>query len=105
MQATSPSAGFAEQAEDALRARMGLLLETAPSVVYSFAASGDYAPTVIREDVRRDARLLLDDYQKHRAQGAAMAIEPQGANELLTRLKKFTESDRDARVRGPQPSC
>ena len=34
----------AEQAEDALKARMALLLESAPAVVYSFKATGDYRP-------------------------------------------------------------
>ncbi len=55
----------AEQAEDALRARMGLLLETAPAVVYSFAASGDYAPTFISENVKRVLGYCPDEYLKH----------------------------------------
>jgi len=54
----------AEQAEDALRARMGLLLETAPAVVYSFAASGDYAPTFISENVKRVLGYCPDEYLK-----------------------------------------
>jgi adenylate cyclase len=36
----------AEEAEDRARERLALLLETAPSVIYSFKASGDYAPTL-----------------------------------------------------------
>ena len=48
----------AEQAEDALKARMALLLESAPAVVYSFKATGDFAPTFISENVKRRARLL-----------------------------------------------
>ena len=55
----------AEQAEDALRARMGLLLERAPAVVYSFAASGDYAPTFISENVKRVLGYCPDEYLKH----------------------------------------
>jgi PAS domain S-box-containing protein len=43
----------AEEAEDALQARMALLLETAPAVVYSFKATGDFAPTFISENIKR----------------------------------------------------
>ncbi len=52
----------AEQAEDALRARMALLLETAPAVVYSFAASGDFAPTFISENIKRVLGYCPDEY-------------------------------------------
>ena len=55
----------AEQAEDALRARMALLLETAPAVVYSFAASGDFAPTFISENVKRVLGYCPDEYLKN----------------------------------------
>ena len=32
---------------------MALLLESAPAVVYSFKATGDFAPTFISENVKR----------------------------------------------------
>ena len=48
----------AEAAEDAARARLSALLESAPSVIYSFKASGDYAPTFVRREHQTPARLL-----------------------------------------------
>ena len=55
----------AEEAEDALKARMALLLETAPAVVYSFKASGDFAPTFISENVKRVLGYCPDEYLKN----------------------------------------
>jgi PAS domain S-box-containing protein len=55
----------AEQAEDALQARMALLLETAPAVVYSFGATGDFAPTFISENVKRVLGYCPDEYLKN----------------------------------------
>ena len=55
----------AEQAEDALRARMALLLESAPAVVYSFKATGDFAPTFISENVKRVLGYCPDEYLKN----------------------------------------
>jgi adenylate cyclase len=43
----------AEEAEDAARARLSVLLETAPAVIYSFKARDDYAPTFISENIKR----------------------------------------------------
>ena len=55
----------AEQAEDALKARIALLLESAPAVVYSFAATGDFAPTFISENVKRVLGYCPDEYLKN----------------------------------------
>ncbi|MGH6824185.1 PAS domain-containing protein [Methyloceanibacter sp.] len=55
----------AEQAEDALKARISLLLESAPAVVYSFAATGDFAPTFISENVKRVLGYCPDEYLKN----------------------------------------
>lgn len=52
----------AEAAESALKARFALMLQTAPSVVYSFKASGDFAPTFISENVKRVLGYAPDDY-------------------------------------------
>jgi adenylate cyclase len=41
----------AEEAEDALQARVAVLLESAPAVIYSFKATGDYAPTFVSENI------------------------------------------------------
>jgi PAS domain S-box-containing protein len=43
----------AEAAEDAVRRRLSTLLESAPAVIYSFKASGDFAPTFISENIKR----------------------------------------------------
>jgi PAS domain-containing protein len=43
----------AEASEDAARARLSALLESAPAVIYSFKASGDYAPTFVSENIKR----------------------------------------------------
>ena len=54
----------AEEAEDALQARLALLLETAPAVIYSFKASGDYAPTFVSENIKRLIGYCPDKYLK-----------------------------------------
>ena len=55
----------AEEAEDALQARLALLLETAPAVIYSFKASGDYAPTFVSENIKRLIGYCPDKYLKN----------------------------------------
>jgi adenylate cyclase len=54
----------AEEAEDRTRERLALLLETAPSVIYSFKASGDYAPTFVSENIKRLLGYCPDEYLK-----------------------------------------
>jgi PAS domain S-box-containing protein len=43
----------AEAAEDAARGRLSTLLESAPAVIYSFKASGDFAPIFVSENIKR----------------------------------------------------
>ena len=43
----------AEAAEAHARARLNGLLESAPSVIYSFKAHGDFAPTFVSENIKR----------------------------------------------------
>ena len=54
----------AEQAENAARARFDLLLHGAPAVVYSFKATGDYAPTFVSDNIKRVLGYEPDDYLK-----------------------------------------
>jgi PAS domain S-box-containing protein len=54
----------AEEAEDRARERLALLLDTAPSVIYSFKASGDYAPTFVSENIKRLLGYCPDEYLK-----------------------------------------
>ena len=43
---------------------MALLLESAPAVVYSFKATGDFAPTFISENVKRVLGYCPDEYRR-----------------------------------------
>jgi PAS domain S-box-containing protein len=55
----------AEVAEDAARARLSVLLESAPAVIYSFKASGDYAPTFVSENIKRLLGYCPEKYLEH----------------------------------------
>jgi len=55
----------AEEGEDAARARLSALLETAPSVIYSFKARDDYAPTFISENIKRLLGYCPEKYLEH----------------------------------------
>ena len=55
----------AEEAEDRSRERLALLLDTAPSVIYSFKASGDYAPTFVSENIKRLLGYCPEKYLEH----------------------------------------
>ena len=72
----------AEEAEDALQARLALLLESAPAVIYSFKASGDYAPTFVSENIKRllgycpDKYLQNADFWRKRVQTTLPTLKP-----------------------------
>lgn len=55
----------AEEGGDAARARLAALLETAPSVIYSFKARDDYAPTFISENIKRLLGYCPEKYLEH----------------------------------------
>ena len=55
----------AEQAESAARARFDLMLHSAPAVVYSFAATGDFTPTFVSDNIKRVLGYTPDDYLTH----------------------------------------
>ncbi len=55
----------AEAAEDSARARLSALLESAPAVIYSFKASGDYAPTFVSENIKRLLGYCPEKYLEH----------------------------------------
>ena len=52
----------AEEAEDAARRRLSTLLESAPAVIYSFKASGDFAPIFVSENIKRLLGYRPDEY-------------------------------------------
>ncbi len=55
----------AEAAEDAARGRLSALLESAPSVIYSFKAKDDYAPTFVSENIKRLLGYCPEKYLEH----------------------------------------
>ena len=55
----------AEAARETSRARMSLLLGAAPAVVYSFAASGDFAPTFVSASIERMLGYRPEEYLEH----------------------------------------
>jgi PAS domain S-box-containing protein len=55
----------AEEAEDAARRRLSTLLKSAPAVIYSFRASGDFAPIFVSENIERLLGYSPDEYLKN----------------------------------------
>ena len=83
----------AEEAEDALQARLALLLETAPAVVYSFKASGDYAPTFVSENIKRLIGYCPDKYLKN-ADFWRKRVHPEDLPHVETEQVKLFEQGR-----------
>jgi two-component system sensor histidine kinase/response regulator len=54
----------AEEARERARQRLDLLLRAAPVVVYSFAASGDFAPTYVSASIGSMLGYRVDEYLK-----------------------------------------
>jgi len=57
----------AEDAEAGTQVRLSLLLGAAPAVVYSFAASGDFAPTFVSDNIQGMLGYRPDEYMKDAA--------------------------------------
>jgi PAS domain S-box-containing protein len=55
----------AEEARETARSRLTLLLGAAPSVIYSFAASGDFAPTFVSTNIAHMLGYSPDQYLQH----------------------------------------
>jgi PAS domain S-box-containing protein len=83
----------AEEAEDALQARLALLLETAPAVIYSFKASGDYAPTFVSENIKRLLGYCPDKYLKN-ADFWRKRVHPEDLPQVEAEQVKLFEQDR-----------
>ena len=83
----------AEEAEDALQARLALLLETAPAVIYSFKASGDYAPTFVSENIKRLIGYCPDKYLKN-ADFWRKRVHPEDLPHVEAEQVKLFEQDR-----------
>jgi len=54
-----------QQAEHAARKRISTLLSQSPSVVYSFKATGDFAPTFVSENIHFLFGYEVEDYMTH----------------------------------------
>jgi two-component system sensor histidine kinase/response regulator len=57
----------AEEARQKVRARLDLLLSAAPAVIYSFAASGDFAPTFVSDNIAGLFGYSAEEYLKNAA--------------------------------------
>jgi PAS domain S-box-containing protein len=57
----------AEEMREKVRARLDLLLGAAPAVIYSFAASGDFAPTFVSDNIEAMLGYRPDEYLKDAA--------------------------------------
>jgi PAS domain S-box-containing protein len=55
----------AEEARETARSRLTLLLGAAPSVIYSFAAYGDFAPTFVSANIAHMLGYSPDQYLEH----------------------------------------
>jgi two-component system sensor histidine kinase/response regulator len=55
----------AEEAREAARQRLDLLLSAAPVVVYSFAATGDFAPSFVSASIHHLLGYHPDEYLRH----------------------------------------
>jgi PAS domain S-box-containing protein len=83
----------AEEAEDAAQARLALLLESAPAVIYSFKASGDYAPTFVSENLKRLLGYCPDKYLKN-ADFWRSRVHPDDLAHVEAEQAKVFEQDR-----------
>jgi PAS domain S-box-containing protein len=55
----------AEEAENAAQRRLSTLLESAPAVIYSFKASGDFAPIFVSNNIKHLLGYGPDEYRKN----------------------------------------
>jgi PAS domain S-box-containing protein len=55
----------AEEASDALRARMAQLLTGSPAVIYSYRATGDFAPSFVSANIRDWLGYETEEYLQH----------------------------------------
>jgi len=83
----------AERAEDQARERLALLLDSAPSVIYSFKASGDYAPTFVSENIKRLLGYCPDEYLKDAAFWRAR-VHPDDIDSVEAEQALFFERER-----------
>jgi two-component system, sensor histidine kinase and response regulator len=80
----------AEEAQASAQARLSVLLGAAPSVVYSFAASGDFAPTFVSDNIQNMLGYRPDEYLKDAAFWRAH-VHPEDLEEIETEQEHLFE--------------
>jgi two-component system sensor histidine kinase/response regulator len=81
----------AEEAQDQARARLDLLLRAAPAVIYSFKASGDFAPTFVSDNIEGMLGYRPDEYLKDAAFWRAH-VHPEDLTELEAEQAQLFET-------------
>ncbi|MGH6891011.1 MAG: PAS domain-containing protein, partial [Dongiaceae bacterium] len=81
----------AKGAEEDARARLSLLLGAAPVVVYSFRASGDFAPTFVSDSIRGMLGYRPDEYLAN-ADFWRLCVHPEDLSRVETEQGRLFES-------------
>ena len=79
----------AKEAEEGARARLSLLLGAAPVVVYSFRASGDFAPTFVSDSIQGMLGYRPEEYLKNADLGRDVSILKTSPKSKLSRPRYF----------------
>jgi len=82
----------AEEAESAAQIRLSTLLESAPAVIYSFKATGDFAPVFVSDNIKRLLGYFPDEYLKN-ADFWRERVHPDDLRRVETEQAKLFEGD------------
>ena len=63
-----------KEAQAAAEQRLARLLSSSPAVIYSFKATGDFAPTFVSENIRAVFGYAPEEYLEHPYSGATGSI-------------------------------
>jgi two-component system, sensor histidine kinase and response regulator len=85
----------AKEAEEGARARLSLLLGAAPVVVYSFRASGDFAPTFVSDSIQGMLGYRPDEYLEN-ADFWRSCVHPEDLARVETEQGQLFEGGRHA---------
>ena len=83
----------AEEAVNAARERLSTLLESAPAVIYSFKASGDFAPTFVSSNIKRQLGYSPEEYLEH-ADFWRTRVHPEDIDAVEAEQAKLFEAGR-----------
>src|SRR5262249_54798833 len=85
----------AEDARAGAQARLHILLDAAPSVIYSFAASGDFAPTFVSANIKSLLGYEPQEYLEH-ADFWRNAVHPEDLAEVEANQEQLFRSSQHA---------